>query len=140
MLNESEKNLIKTEALNPFHKKEKKEGITLYSFPNCSDIIQIFISESSDKEKYTIYFAGEGCSLSQASASLMIRETNHKTKEEIFSLIEKVKKTLKEGENLKIPESLSFIKMFYQKPNRRQCIELGWLALEKELKNFLEVK
>lgn len=137
MLSNYEKDLIKKESLNPFHKKEYREGITPYTFPNCSDNIQIFITKNPDTEKYDIYFYGEGCSLSQASTSLMIRETNNKTKKEINSLIENVKKILREGDIIEIPESLSFIKEFYQKPNRRQCIELGWLALEKELEKIV---
>lgn len=135
MLSQEEKNLIKKEALSPFNKLEKKEGLSSYSFPSCSDSIQIFINPL-EEGKYSIHFSAEGCSLSLASTSLMIRETNLKTKSEINNLIEKIKKVLREGTNEELPKSLSFLKKFYEKPNRRQCVELGWIALEDELKKL----
>ncbi len=58
------------------------------SNPLCGDQIELFVQIEQDKIK-EVSFAGEGCAISQASASLLTEFVKGKTIKEISSLSEK---------------------------------------------------
>ena len=107
--------------------------------PTCGDDIKIFI-KLDGKVIVDVSFSGEGCAISQASASLMTELINGKTIDEARAIVDKICKYLS-GEESDINAleeygeviSLCGVKNF---PMRIKCATLAWHALHDALKNY----
>ncbi len=53
--------------------------------PGCGDIVKIYLKVGDDG-KAIVTFEGEGCTISQASASYLMDEVNGKTLEEVLAI------------------------------------------------------
>lgn len=104
--------------------------------PLCGDEFELYISFEGDVIKEAS-FQGKGCSISQASGSMMTELIQGKTKTEAFALIEKFKgmiledKTPEYSDDEADLEALNGVKKY---PVRVKCAVLSWNTLDKALK------
>ena len=86
--------------------------------PLCGDVIQVAIRLGDDKRGEEAWFDGQGCVISQASASMLIEKIEGKTVEEI--------KEFSANEMLELfgPQLT---------PNRQKCCLLSWRVLQSAL-------
>ncbi|PJZ64347.1 SUF system NifU family Fe-S cluster assembly protein [Leptospira wolffii] len=103
--------------------------------PLCGDEVELFLKLDKDKIA-DITFTGKGCSISQASASMLTESLYGKTLEEAKELLSKFKAMLLEdkdphfSEEYEDLESLEAVKKL---PARIKCAVLAWNTLEKTL-------
>lgn len=115
---------------------------TVYN-PNCGDKLNLFLNLNNN-EISEIKFNGEGCTISQASASLMTKAVEGKTKTEALELAQifsdmAMEKECSQQELAKLGDAqiLTNIMMF---PARIKCATLAWWALERILLGKSEEK
>ena len=86
--------------------------------PLCGDVIQVSLRLDGDGKIQEAWFDGEGCVISQASASMLIEKIEGKTVEEA--------KEFSAGEMLELfgPQLT---------PNRQKCCLLSWRVLQSAL-------
>ena len=99
--------------------------------PLCGDDIEITIA-IQDGIIREARFSGHGCSISQASASMLTEELLGRTLEEATGLADKVRRMMRgefepEGEELGDMEALRGVQKF---PVRIKCATLAWNALK----------
>ncbi|MEN2347813.1 Fe-S cluster assembly sulfur transfer protein SufU [Lactobacillus helveticus] len=109
---------------------------TVYN-SSCGDKLNLFLNLNDQNEISAIKFNGEGCTISQASASLMTQVVKGKNKDEaieiakIFSKMAMGKDCSKdEIAKLGDAQIMTNIMMF---PARIKCATLAWWALEQIL-------
>ncbi len=107
--------------------------------PFCGDEITLQL-KLSDGHISDIGFHGRGCSISQASGSMLASILEGKTLEEALELVSIFGRMMKgqepsaeEKERLGELESLSGVKQF---PIRIKCALLGWSILEDGIKEY----
>ena len=108
--------------------------------PFCGDAIQIDILLNDDRQVVKVAFSGNGCSISQASASILSEMIKGKSIEEIENLVRLFRQMI-HGENLSETEidvlgelqSLHGVTKF---PIRIKCALLAPLILEDGIKQF----
>jgi len=110
--------------------------------PLCGDEIKVYVLTDGDVIK-DIRIAGQGCSISQASASMMAESVLDKTLEEAKNLIEKFKEMmsvhesnlgsaeLSEDNNENSLGDLQALKGVVKYPVRIKCATLGWNAFDQ---------
>jgi nitrogen fixation NifU-like protein len=71
---------------NPRHKEAlaDAEAVVEGGNPGCGDIVKVYLKVTSGQVVAT--FEGEGCTISQASASYLMDEVNGKTLEEVLAI------------------------------------------------------
>ena len=104
--------------------------------PLCGDQIRIDVA-LVDGVVEAIAFSGQGCSISQASASLMSNYVAGKSVEEAIEAVGAFQQMMTSGEapttvDLGDIEALLGVAKF---PVRVKCASLGWKTLEQALKN-----
>lgn len=84
--------------------------------PLCGDVVRITLKVDADGKVVDCGFDGEGCVISQASASMLLEELHGKTVEEV--------KTFSAEDMLKLygPRLT---------PNRQKCCLLGWRVIQQ---------
>ncbi|HLG71251.1 MAG TPA: SUF system NifU family Fe-S cluster assembly protein [Chloroflexota bacterium] len=102
--------------------------------PLCGDEIQLDVVVG-DGELQDVAFQGRGCSISQASASMMTEAVKGKPLEEAEELIETFK-SMMHGEDVDVEalgdlEALEGVQKF---PVRIKCALLAWTTLQEALK------
>ena len=112
--------------------------------PLCGDEIKVYVLTNGDVIK-DIRIAGQGCSISQASASMMAESVLDKTLEEAKNLIEKFKEMmsvhesnlgsaeLSEDNNENSLGDLHALNGVVKYPVRIKCATLGWNTLDQAL-------
>ncbi|MDF1677800.1 MAG: SUF system NifU family Fe-S cluster assembly protein [Legionellaceae bacterium] len=108
--------------------------------PLCGDKLTVYVSLDAGVIK-DVSFVGEGCAISQASASLMTETLKGKTEVEAKSLFEAFHTLLTEDDAAK-PSSLGKLVIFEGVrafPARVKCATLAWHALDAALKKETEV-
>ena len=128
------KKQILEEAKNAYH-FEKKDNFDHHERaynPICGDRFDLYIdiNESLLKE---IFFEGFGCTLSNASTSMMARELEGQTKEEGIKLASHFIDSIESNSASNIEGMQAFNEPEHFK-GRTDCILLSWIAL----KNYLE--
>ena len=110
--------------------------------PLCGDEIKVYVLTNGDVIK-DIRIAGQGCSISQASASMMAESVLDKTLEEAKNLIEKFKEMmsvhesnldsaeLSEDSNENSLGDLQALKGVVKYPVRIKCATLGWNTFDQ---------
>ena len=110
--------------------------------PLCGDEIKVYVLTNGDVIT-DIRIAGQGCSISQASASMMAESVLDKTLEEAKNLIEKFKEMmsvhesnlgsaeLSEDNNENSLGDLQALKGVVKYPVRIKCATLGWNAFDQ---------
>ncbi|MDR2779182.1 MAG: SUF system NifU family Fe-S cluster assembly protein [Puniceicoccales bacterium] len=107
--------------------------------PSCGDDITVFV-EIKDDIIQKITFDGEGCAISQASASLMTEILMGKSKEEAFKIIDDICFTLSNPTAAATSDnpleqygevmSLAGVRKF---PMRIKCATLAWHAAKEAI-------
>lgn len=128
--------LILDHYRHPRHKGEleeataKAEGFN----PLCGDEISVDVSVHDGVIK-DVAFRGRGCSISQASASMMTESVTGRTKEEAIELLNSFKRMMMEPEKELDPElgDLEAFQGVAKFPVRVKCATLAWHVLEEGL-------
>jgi len=102
--------------------------------PLCGDEIELFVRFDGDTIE-GIGFEGKGCSISQASASMMTEKVEGLTTKESASLAESIKRMMageEEGDVDTLGDLVS-LKGVVKYPVRIKCALLGWNTLLEAL-------
>lgn len=102
--------------------------------PLCGDEIELFLKFEGD-DVTGIAFEGKGCSISQASASMMTEKVKGLSAKDARSLAESIKRMMageEEGDAASL-EDLVSLKGVVRYPVRIKCALLGWNTLVEAL-------
>jgi nitrogen fixation NifU-like protein len=104
--------------------------------PLCGDELSIFVKLDGGRVA-DVRFVGRGCSISQASASMMTEQIKGKTLGEALALTARFKAMMQGGavdeEEMGELASLQGVRKF---PVRVKCATLSWVALEQGIAEF----
>jgi nitrogen fixation NifU-like protein len=103
--------------------------------PACGDEIHLGVQFGSDGKLQEIKFSGQGCAISQASASMMTAKLKGKSREEAREMA-RTFKNLVTGESADQSKSLGDLQLLQgvrKFPQRVKCAMLAWRALEQAL-------
>lgn len=95
--------------------------------PTCGDQCSVYLRMDGDRVA-EISFDGQGCAISQASASLMTTQVKGKTPQEAQELYDQFHRIVTTGE---APDEISDLAAFagvHAYPARIKCATLGWHA------------
>ena len=102
---------------DPFHRGELADATHVHQDKNplCGDVVRIELRLNDDGKIEDLYFTGEGCVISQASASMLLEEMFGKTMED-----------------LKQFSAEDMLKLYGPRltPNRQKCCLLSWKVLQ----------
>ncbi|TLD70978.1 SUF system NifU family Fe-S cluster assembly protein [Phragmitibacter flavus] len=103
--------------------------------PSCGDEIQLFVKFADDGSIEDIKFTGQGCAISQASASMMTLKTKGKSREEVTTLLAAFHHLLThhEDEPAEILGDVQLLQSVWKFPQRVKCATLAWRSLEQAL-------
>ena len=102
--------------------------------PLCGDEIELFLKFDGDKVE-GIAFEGKGCSISQASTSMMTEKVKGLSQKEASALAESIKSMMAgetEGDEKALGDLVS-LKGVVKYPVRIKCALLGWNTLLEAL-------
>ena len=102
--------------------------------PLCGDEIELFLKFDGD-ELQGIAFDGKGCSISQASASMMTEKVKGLSAADAHAVAESIKRMMageEEGDDKEL-EDLVSLKGVTKYPVRIKCALLGWNTLVEAL-------
>ncbi|MDQ4128189.1 MAG: SUF system NifU family Fe-S cluster assembly protein [Actinomycetota bacterium] len=100
--------------------------------PLCGDQVTVY-ANLRDGGVAEVAFTGRGCSISQASASMLTEHLARKSREEAESKIEAFLEMMRTEENEELGE-LAALKGVVQTPNRIRCATLAWDAFKSGLR------
>lgn len=103
--------------------------------PFCGDTIELQLSFDGDRVREA-RFTGQGCAISQASASMMTRLAEGKSVAELEALAAGFTQLVSEGKDAEAGPSLGELRAFSgvaRLPNRHLCALLAWGALTEAL-------
>lgn len=103
--------------------------------PSCGDEIDLFVQFNEDGSLGDIKFSGQGCAISQASASLMTIKTKGKSRAEVDALLKAFHHLLNnhEEEPDEILGDVQLLQGVWKFPQRVKCATLAWRALEQAI-------
>lgn len=113
--------------------KDPFDGQAHHVNPTCGDEITVQVKLSSDRKNIeSISYDGQGCSISQASASIMFEQVNKKSVEEFNQINDDFLKMMQgkgnyQGNEDLIGDGVSMIGVA-QYPARVKCALLSWMA------------
>ena len=99
--------------------------------PLCGDEVTIY-ANLRDGKVVELSFTGRGCSISQASASMLAERLQGKSREEAGTEIEAFLEMMRTEENEELGELVA-LKGIIQTPNRIRCATLAWDAIRRGL-------
>ena len=100
--------------------------------PLCGDEVTVYAS-FRDGRVANVRFDGRGCSISQASASMMTERLVGKSREEAGAEISLFKAMMVGEEAFPEMEDLAALKGVIQYPSRIKCATLAWTAFQRGL-------
>lgn len=98
--------------------------------PLCGDEVTVYANFDGDKVA-DVKFSGRGCSISQASASMMTERLLGKSREEAEAQIRGFKAMMIGEKEFPEIDDLAALKGVIQYPSRIKCATLAWTAFEK---------
>ena len=104
--------------------------------PSCGDEIDLYIRFNEDGSISDIKFEGQGCAISQASASMMTEKVKGIPRQEVLQLIQDLQHTVLCNGEVRSSGTLGELQLLegIQKfPQRIKCALLGWRGLERAL-------
>ena len=113
------------------HPTAKVEGYN----PLCGDEVEIELDVDDEGVIEDVAFMGRGCSISQASSSMMTDAVKGHTKAEALALLDKFKRMMMEPEEAPAEElgDLEAFQGVAKFPVRVKCATLAWHVLEEGL-------
>jgi nitrogen fixation NifU-like protein len=99
--------------------------------PLCGDEVTVY-ARLQDGRIAETKFTGRGCSISQASASMLTERLTDRSREEAEAEIEAFLEMMRTGEKEELGE-LAALKGIVQTPNRIRCATLAWDAFRQGL-------
>ena len=114
---------------------EKADVLVHGDNPACGDEIHLGVQFGGDGKLQEIKFSGQGCAISQASASMMTMKLKGKSREEAAELTSKFK-DLVTGEDAVEAKGLGDLQLLQgvrKFPQRVKCAMLAWRTLEQAL-------
>ncbi len=103
--------------------------------PACGDEIHLAVKFGDDGQVEDLRFTGQGCAISQASASLMTMKLKGKSRAETTAMV-RAFEALVTGASEEAPSSLGDLRLLRgvrKFPQRVKCAILAWRALEQAL-------
>ncbi len=103
--------------------------------PSCGDEIHLHVKFGASGEVEDIKFTGQGCAISQASASLMTMKIKGRSRAEAQELLAAFH-ALVTSEVVDPPKALGDLRLLQgvrKFPQRVKCAMLGWRAFEQAL-------
>jgi len=100
--------------------------------PLCGDEVTVYAVIDGDKVA-DVKFEGRGCSISQASASMMTERLVGKNRAEAEAEIQSFKAMMVGEREFPEMEDLAALKGVIQYPSRIKCATLAWTAFEQGL-------
>lgn len=104
--------------------------------PLCGDELGIYV-HLDDGKVASVRFEGRGCSISQASASMMTEQIKGKTLTEVRALVERFRGMMHGGaaseDDLGDLMALQGVRKF---PVRIKCATLAWVALDQGVEEY----
>lgn len=107
--------------------------------PSCGDEVEVFVKLSDRGMVENIQFIGQGCAISQASASLMTLRVKGHSKEEVSELIEAFQNMVLSTQEIEPPKMLGDLRLLKgvrKFPQRVKCATLAWQALKEALSSI----
>lgn len=101
--------------------------------PLCGDHVTVY-ANLRNGDVVEVAFTGRGCSISQASASMLTEHLSGESREEAEAKIEAFLEMMRTEENEELGE-LAALKGVVQTPNRIRCATLAWDALKRGLQH-----
>lgn len=109
---------------------------TVYN-PNCGDKLNLYVNLDGQNKIKAIKFDGEGCTISQASASLMTQTVKGKNKKDAVELARIFSEAAmgKEVQQAELDQlgDAKILTNVMQFPARIKCATLAWWALDRIL-------
>ena len=99
--------------------------------PLCGDEVTVYANLGNGRLD-EVAFTGRGCSISQASASMLAERLPGKSREEAETEIEAFLEMMRTEEREEL-EDLVALKGIVQTPNRIRCAPLAWDAFKRGL-------
>jgi nitrogen fixation protein NifU and related proteins len=99
--------------------------------PLCGDHVTVYANVNDDTLEQ-ISFTGRGCTISQASASMLTEQLTGASRDEAEEKIEAFLQMMRTEENEDLGE-LAALKGVVQTPNRTRCATLAWEAMRRAL-------
>ncbi len=134
------KAVVTDHSKNPRHygSLEGVDKITLNN-PTCGDVISLSVKIEEEKIA-EIAFAGSGCSISMASASMMTEAVLGKTTKEGLDLVEVFSQMVQgqEDPNQEALGDASLLASVSKFPQRIKCSTLAWHALKQAIERKKE--
>ena len=100
--------------------------------PLCGDELTVY-ANLRDGKVADVKFDGRGCSISQASASMMTERLMGKSREEAEAEISRFKAMMVGEERFPEMDDLAALKGVIQYPSRIKCATLAWTAFQQGL-------
>lgn len=101
--------------------------------PACGDNLKIWVEVSADQRLINLRFIGQGCAISQASASLMTVKLAGKSVDEAQALIQAFTAMLLGADPVILPGELGLFANVREFPARITCALLPWKTLSEAL-------
>lgn len=98
--------------------------------PLCGDEITVYARFEGDKVS-DVKFGGRGCSISQASASMMTERLLGKSREAAEAQVRHFKNMMVGDEEFPEYDDLAALKGVIRYPSRIKCATLAWTAFEQ---------
>ena len=102
--------------------------------PLCGDEVTVYAVFDEDRVA-DVKFTGRGCSISQASASMMTERLVGKSREEAASEIKGFKSMMTGDREFPEQDELAALKGVIQYPSRIRCATLAWNAFQQGMKS-----
>lgn len=100
--------------------------------PLCGDEVTVYARLEGDRLA-EVSFTGRGCSISQASASMLTERLSGKSREEAEAELEAFLEMMRTEENEELGDLVA-LKGIIQTPNRIRCATLPWNAFKQGLR------
>jgi nitrogen fixation NifU-like protein len=100
--------------------------------PLCGDEVTVY-ANFRDGRIADVKFGGRGCSISQASASMMTERLEGRSRKEAEAEISRFKAMMVGEEEFPEMDDLAALKGVIQYPSRIKCATLAWAAFQKGL-------
>jgi nitrogen fixation NifU-like protein len=102
--------------------------------PLCGDEVTVY-ANLRDGKVADVKFDGRGCSISQASASMMTERLIGKSRKEAEAEVSRFKAMLVGEEEFPEMDDLAALKGVIQYPSRIKCATLAWTAFQNGLES-----